>query len=74
MQNQTIIYYDKNAELFTANTKSVSFAACQQRFLQHLPVSARILDFGCGSGRDTNAFSAQDFQVEALDGSAEQRI
>ena len=74
MHNQTIAYYNTHAQAFNENTQTVSFAACQQRFLQHLPVSARILDFGCGSGRDTNAFSAQDFQVEALDGSAEQML
>ncbi len=32
---------------------------------------ARILDFGCGSGRDTKAFLDQGYQVESLDGSVE---
>ena len=32
---------------------------------------ARILDFGCGSGRDTKYFRNRGFQVEAVDGSAE---
>ena len=71
MYNQTIAYYNTHAQAFNENTQAISFAACQQRFLQHLPVSARILDFGCGSGRDTKVFSAQGFQVAALDGSAE---
>ena len=71
MYNQTIAYYNTHAQAFNANTQAVSFAACQQRFLQYLPASARILDFGCGSGRDTKAFLAQGFQVDALDGSAE---
>lgn len=36
-----------------------------------MPAQAYILDFGCGSGRDTKAFLEQGFQVDALDGSAE---
>ena len=43
----------------------------QDKFLQLLPESASILDFGCGSGRDTKYFLEKGYQVVATDGSAE---
>lgn len=67
----TLTYYNQNAAQFCQNTISVEFTATQHRFLSHLPTAARILDFGCGSGRDTKAFLEQGYQVEAIDGSEE---
>ena len=43
----------------------------RQRFLQCLPQQARILDFGCGSGRDTKFFLDSGFAADAVDGSPE---
>ncbi len=40
-------------------------------FIDCLPPGARILDAGCGSGRDVKAFSEMGFAVEAFDASAE---
>ncbi|MDE7358866.1 MAG: class I SAM-dependent methyltransferase, partial [Lachnospiraceae bacterium] len=68
---KTLNYYNQNATQFCENTISVEFTATQQRFLSHLPVAAHILDFGCGSGRDTKAFLDQGCRVEAIDGSEE---
>lgn len=67
----TLTYYNKNAQSFTTATVSVDFTATQTRFTTHLPEAASILDFGCGSGRDTKCFLSQGFQVEAIDGSEE---
>lgn len=67
----TLTYYNQNAQSFTATTISVDFTATQTRFTTHLPQGATILDFGCGSGRDTKYFLSQGFQVEAIDGSEE---
>lgn len=67
----TLTYYNQNAQSFTATTVSVDFTATQTRFTAHLPQGATILDFGCGSGRDTKYFLSQGFQVEAIDGSEE---
>jgi SAM-dependent methyltransferase len=41
------------------------------RFLPHIPKGGRILDAGCGSGRDTLYFVQHGFRVEAFDASAE---
>lgn len=43
----------------------------QERFLRLLDAGTSILDFGCGSGRDTKYFLEKGYQVTATDGSAE---
>ena len=43
----------------------------QERFLVYLKPGARILDFGCGSGRDTKYFLDRGFEADAADGSEE---
>ena len=67
----TLTYYNQNAIRFYTTTVSVEFTATQQRFLSYIPAPAAILDFGCGSGRDTKAFLDQGYHVEAIDGSEE---
>lgn len=69
--DNTIEYYNKNAEQFIQGTLSVDFTATQKRFLSKLSVGTSILDFGCGSGRDTKYFLDKGYQVEATDGSEE---
>lgn len=69
--DKTIIYYNKNTNNFIANTINVDFAVTSEHFLDKLPKTARILDFGCGSGRDTRYFLDKGFQVDAIDGSVE---
>lgn len=68
---ETIDYYNNNAESFTAGTIEVDFKETQEHFLGKLPAQGRILDFGCGSGRDTKYFMKRGFLVEAIDGSSE---
>lgn len=67
--NVTIDYYDKNAAEYSADTVGVDFSATQKKFLEYLPPYAKILDFGCGSGRDTKYFLGKGFFVDAMDGS-----
>lgn len=69
--NQTLNYYNKNAKLFTEGTVNVDFTYTQNKFLDKLPSGASILDFGCGSGRDTKYFHEMGYEVEAIDGSEE---
>ena len=69
--DNTIEYYNKNAEQFVQGTLLVDFTTTQERFLSKLAVGTCILDFGCGSGRDTKYFLDKGYQVEATDGSAE---
>ena len=55
MGSTTLDYYDQNAEGFAAGTLDVKFTAIQDRFLGYLAPGALILDFGCGSGRDSRS-------------------
>lgn len=68
---QTIDYYDQNAQTFIDGTIDVDFTEIQNMFLERLPEHARILDFGCGSGRDTKYFLEHGCMVDAIDGSGE---
>ena len=68
--NKTIDYYDQNAQSFVENTINVDFKDFQDDFLSWLPKAGAILDFGCGSGRDTKYFLEKGYRVTAIDGSA----
>ncbi|MGN0078260.1 MAG: class I SAM-dependent methyltransferase [Coriobacteriales bacterium] len=67
----TLAYYAANAEAFASSTASVEFSAVQARFEALLEPGARVLDFGCGSGRDAKRFLEAGFAVDAVDGSPE---
>ena len=67
----TIDYYNKNAKNFIENTQNVDMHLAQDKFLQLLDSQSSILDFGCGSGRDTKYFLEKGYHVTATDGSAE---
>ncbi len=69
--SQTLLYYNTNAATFTETTINVDFSSTQNKFLNKLTVGASILDFGCGSGRDTKYFLEKGYSVEAIDGSEE---
>lgn len=69
--DNTLKYYEENANQFVQGTVSVDFKQTQDKFLGKLKIGDSILDFGCGSGRDTKHFADKGFQVEATDGSLE---
>ena len=69
MNDITIGYYDNNATKFIKETIDVDFSEMQNRFLKYIPYEGHILDFGCGSGRDTLVFINQRYTVEPVDGS-----
>ena len=68
---QTLTYYNTNAQTFIEGTRNVDFSENQNKFINKLPTGAYILDFGCGSGRDTKYFLEKGYSVEAIDGSEE---
>ena len=50
--DDTLQYYNQHAKAYVDSTRDVEFSQTQERFLQYLEPGARILDFGCGSGRE----------------------
>ncbi len=67
----TIRYYNDHAEDFVSNTVSSDMSENYAEFLKLIPAHGRILDFGCGSGRDTKFFLDSGYETEAIDGSEE---
>lgn len=70
MNKKTLEYYNQNANDFVASTVSVDFSKTQERFIKMLK-GKKVLDFGCGSGRDTKYFMEAGLEVTATDGSEE---
>ena len=64
-------YYNNNAQEFVNSTFMVDMQSLYQPFLNLLPDFGRILDLGCGSGRDALAFKNMGYKIEAIDYSAE---
>ena len=60
-----MIIYIQNAESFVKGTIFVDFKKTQDKFLKVLP-GKRVLDFGCGSGRDTKYFINAGFEVFSM--------
>ena len=69
--HMTLDYYNQNSQHFVHDTQDVKFTDIQDYFLSYLKPRALILDFGCGSGRDTKYFLEKGYSVEAIDGSEE---
>ena len=66
---ETEEYYERHAEAFAARTRGLDMQPLQQRFLHYIPAGGRILDAGCGSGRDARCFQEAGFRVCAIDAS-----
>lgn len=64
-------YYQEKSKDFFEGTINADVSDLYGCFLKYIPAGGSILDFGCGSGRDTKAFLDQGFAVEAIDGSSE---
>ena len=65
----TLEYYNSNAEKFFQDTINVSMKETYEKFLPRVKLEGKILDLGCGSGRDTKAFSDLGYDVVAIDAS-----
>jgi SAM-dependent methyltransferase len=64
-------FYRENANEFCQNTGSLDVSHLYEPFLAQLPPGARLLDAGCGSGRDSAVFQQLGFEVVAIDASPE---
>ena len=67
--DNTKIYYQENSLEYFQSTINVDISSQYDHFTKYVPVGSRILDLGCGSGRDTKAFLNKGYVVDAIDGS-----
>lgn len=68
--NPTLAYYDANAATFVAGTVDACMDGLLDAFCELLPSGARVLDWGCGSGRDSRSMRERGFAVTSTDASA----
>ena len=69
--NETLAYYNSHAEDYYEKTVGKDMNAQHELFMKYLPSGVRVLDLGCGSGRDAKFFMDKGFLVTAIDGSEE---
>jgi len=67
----SIDWYEANGAAFFANSAFVEDLPQRRLFEALLPTRGKVLDAGCGSGRDALAFAKAGYDVTAIDGSAE---
>lgn len=67
----TLDYYNQNAYEYFNNSLCAEMSDVYEKFLKYLKKGSLILDFGCGSGRDSKFFLDNGYDVECIDGSCE---
>ncbi len=68
-QPNSAAWYDQHAAEYASRTDDVDLTGHYERFLAHVPPGGRLLDAGCGPGRDSLAFIARGYRVTAMDAS-----
>lgn len=69
--SMSIEYYNKNAEEFYNATASADMSETCNKFLKYIAPGGKILDAGCGSGRDSLYFIKHGYKVVSIDASEE---
>lgn len=67
--DRTLHFYDSHATEVTNSYEDVDFSRIVDQFATTLVSGSRVLDLGCGSGRDAARLSSRGFDVVAADGS-----
>src|SRR4051794_16074486 len=65
----TIDYYTKHAREYFNKTVDADLSDAHDRFLSLVRPGGRILDAGCGSGRDLRVFHERGFAAVGIDAS-----
>ena len=67
----TTRYYEDNSMVFFEETVGADVTPLYERFLKYVPEGGKILDLGCGSGRDVKAFQERGYVADGVDRSEE---
>jgi len=67
----TIDYYNRIADSYYWTTVGIDMSKLRNAFAAYLPAEARVIDLGCGSGRDVMAFGDMGHEASGLDASKE---
>lgn len=71
VKDRNLGYYDNHSQEYFEMSKVFEMESFYQRFIENnIPAGGKILDAGCGSGRDALNFAKKGFDVTAFDGSA----
>jgi cyclopropane fatty-acyl-phospholipid synthase-like methyltransferase len=69
VKNNTLKYYNNNADELSSRYNSVDFGSIQKSVSSYLTGAKRILEIGCGSGRDAIYMVNNGFDIIGIDGS-----
>lgn len=69
MIDKNIEYYNEHAAVFFNDTVNTDMSLWRGKFEFYIPDGGRILDAGCGSGRDSRAFKQHGYSLVAFDAS-----
>lgn len=66
-----IEWYNRNAELYDKNANRCNPRNDLSTFLSQIPSGGKVLDAGCGNGRDMETFQKMGYEVAGFDASKE---
>jgi ubiquinone/menaquinone biosynthesis C-methylase UbiE len=64
---ETIRYYSSSAREYEIKVAGLHHKIEGEFFMKEIPINGRILDAGCGDGRDCKIFSERGFEVTGID-------
>ena len=67
--NPTLSYYEENASTLSQRYESADVTTLQQTLLKTFTPKSKLLEIGCGSGRDANFMLEHGYNLTAIDGS-----
>lgn len=70
LSNSTLLYYENKASELSLRYESARLDAFHQTLHASVEAGAKIIEIGCGSGRDAARALAHGYDIVAIDGSA----
>ncbi len=68
-KEKTINYYDNHAQEFSDAANTADMQRDYDHFLKYVPKGGRVVDMGCGNGRDLKFFREAGYAVSGVDAS-----